>query len=50
MPVASVEAMLARRGLSASSMAGQAMVQAALESALPIAQADASTQASFESF
>ena len=31
-----------------SSMAGQAMVQAAMESALPIAQADAQTQASFE--
>ena len=43
-----VMAAMAQRGLSASSMAGQAMVQAALESALPIAQADASTQASFE--
>jgi len=31
-----------------SSMAGQAMVQAALESALPIASADAATQAQFE--
>jgi len=39
---------MAARGLSASSMAGQAIVQAAMESALPIAQADASTQASFE--
>jgi len=39
---------MAARGLSASSMAGQAVVQAAMESALPIAQADASTQASFE--
>ena len=36
------------RGMGASSMAGQAMVQAALESALPIASADAQTQASFE--
>ena len=39
---------MAARGLSASSMAGQAVVQAAMESALPIAQADAQTQASFE--
>ena len=39
---------MASRGLSASSMAGQAMVQAAMESALPIAQADASTFAKFE--
>ena len=36
------------RGMGASSMAGQAMVQAALESALPIASADAQTQATFE--
>ncbi len=39
---------MAARGLGASSMAGQAIIQAAMESALPIAQADASTQASFE--
>ncbi len=39
---------MASRGISASSMAGQAMVQAAMESALPIAQADASTFAQFE--
>jgi hypothetical protein len=39
---------MAARGLSASSMAGQAIVQAAMESALPIAQADAATQAQFE--
>ena len=32
---------MAQRGLGASSMAGQAMIQGALESALPIAQADA---------
>ena len=44
-----VSAQMAARGLGASSMAGQAMVQAAMESALPIAQADASTQAQFES-
>ena len=36
------------RGLSASSMAGQAIVQAAMESALPIAKADAKTTADFE--
>jgi hypothetical protein len=41
-------AMMAARGLSASSMAGQAVIQAAMESALPIAQADASTFARFE--
>jgi len=41
-------ATLAARGLGASSMAGQAIVQAAMESALPIAQADAATRASFE--
>ena len=40
---------MAARGLGASSLAGQAVVQAAMESALPIAQADASTQAQFES-
>jgi hypothetical protein len=39
---------MASRGLSASSMAGQAIVQAAMESALPIAQMDAQTRASFE--
>ena len=43
-----VQAQMAARGLGASSMAGQAMVQAALESALPIAQADAQVIASFE--
>ena len=41
-------AMMAARGLSASSMAGQAAIQAAMESALPIAQSDASTFARFE--
>jgi hypothetical protein len=40
---------LAARGLGASSMAGQAVIQAAMEAALPIAQIDAATQASFES-
>ena len=43
-----VQAQMQARGMGASSMAGQAMVQAALESALPIASADAQTQASFE--
>jgi len=39
---------LSARGLGASSIAGQAVVQAAMESALPIAQADAATRAAFE--
>ncbi len=43
-----VQAQMQARGMGASSIAGQAMVQAALESALPIAQADAQTVASFE--
>ena len=43
------QGMLAKRGLGASSLAGQAVIQAAMESALPIAQADASTVAQFES-
>jgi hypothetical protein len=41
-------AQMAQRGLGASSIAGQAIVQATLEAALPIAQADAATQAQFE--
>lgn len=45
----SVQAQLVQRGLGASSIAGQALIQATLESALPIAQADAATQAQFES-
>ena len=44
-----VQAQLQQRGLGASSIAGQALIQGALESALPIAQADAQTQAQFES-
>ena len=44
----SAMASLASRGLGASSLAGQAVIQAAMESALPIAQADAATMASFE--
>jgi len=43
-----IQAQMAQRGLGASSMAGQAMIQGALESALPIAQADANIQAQFE--
>ena len=43
-----VQAQMAARGLGASSMAGQAMIQGALESALPIAQADAQVMAQFE--
>ena len=42
-------AAMAARGLGASSIAGQALVQAAMESAIPIAQADAATMAQFES-
>ena len=41
-------AQMAARGLGASSLAGQAIVQAAMESALPIAQADAAILADFE--
>ena len=41
-------AMLAARGLGASSLAGQAVIQATMESALPIAMADAQTRAQFE--
>jgi hypothetical protein len=43
-----VQAVMQQRGLGASSIAGQALVQAAMESALPIAQADAQTVARFE--
>ena len=43
-----VQAVMQQRGLGASSMAGQAMIQAALESAIPIAQADAQVTAQFE--
>ena len=43
-----VSATMAARGLGASSLAGQALIQAAMESAIPIAQADAATLASFE--
>ena len=46
--IRTANATMAARGLSASSIAGQAIVQAAMESAMPIAQADAQTIASFE--
>ncbi len=39
---------LAARGLSSSSLAGQAIVQAFMESAIPIAQADAQVFANFD--
>ena len=39
--IRAVTAQLAARGLGASSLAGQAVIQATLEAALPIAQADA---------
>ena len=41
-------ATLSARGLGASSLAGQAVIQAAMESALPIAQMDAQVTAQFE--
>ena len=41
-------AQMAARGLTGSSMAAQATIQAAMESALPIASQDAQTNASFE--
>tara|TARA_R100001443_G_scaffold40845_3_gene54264 strand:+ start:10621 stop:12618 length:1998 start_codon:yes stop_codon:yes gene_type:complete len=44
----SVMARMAARGMGASSMAGQAMIQAAMESAIPLAQADAKIFAEFE--
>ena len=42
-------ATMVSRGLGASSMAGQAIIQAAMEAALPIASADAQVYAQFES-
>ena len=39
---------MSARGLSSSSIAGQALIQAAMESALPIAMADARTFTAFE--
>ena len=46
--IRNANAQMAARGLSASSLAGQAIVQAAMEASLPIAQADAQIRSSFE--
>ena len=46
--IRAAEQQMLARGMGASSMAGQAIIQAAMESALPIAQMDAQTQAGFE--
>jgi hypothetical protein len=46
--IRTANAQMAARGLGSSSLAGQAIVQAAMESALPIAQADAQTIAQFD--
>ena len=46
--VRAAEQTMAARGLGASSIAGQAILDAALEQALPIAQLDARTVAAFE--
>ncbi len=46
--IRAAQQVLAQRGLGASSIAGQAILDAALEQALPIAQADARTVATFE--
>ena len=46
--IRTANAQMAARGLGASSLAGQAIVQAAMEASLPIAQADASIIAGFE--
>lgn len=45
----SASAEMARRGVGASSIAGQAIIQATMEAAVPIAAADAQTFAQFES-
>lgn len=47
--VRAATSMLAARGLGASSMAGQAIIQAAMESAIPIASADAAAYREMES-
>ena len=41
-------AIMAQRGLGASSLAGQALIQAAMEAAVPIAAQDAQTMSQFE--
>jgi len=46
--IRAAEQQMLARGMGASSMAGQAIIQAAMEAALPIAQMDAATVAKFE--
>ena len=46
--IRTANAQMSARGLGASSLAGQAIVQAAMEASLPIAQADANIIAQFE--
>lgn len=46
--IRAANASMAARGLSSSSIAGQAILQSAMESALPIAAADAATWSTFE--
>jgi hypothetical protein len=46
--IRNANAQMAARGLGASSIAGQAIIQATMEAALPIAQADANVTAQFE--
>ena len=46
--IRTANAQMAARGLGASTLAGQAIVQAAMEASLPIAQADANVIAQFE--
>ena len=46
--IRAAEQQMLARGMGASSMAGQAIIQAAMEASLPIAQMDAQTQAQFE--
>ena len=46
--IRTANAQMSARGLGASSLAGQAIVQAAMEASLPIAQADAAIIAQFE--
>lgn len=46
--IRTANAQMSARGLGASSLAGQAIVQAAMEASLPIAQADAQILSSFE--
>ena len=46
--VRAAQQVLLQRGLGSSSLAGQAIIDSALEQALPIAQADARTVATFE--